>query len=67
MFHCDCYGSYGGYFFDFGRSRCIGDDPTAAQRGLLEAVLEAVETISADVRPGVTADDLYRVGERWAA
>jgi len=67
MFHCDCYGSYGGYFFDFGRSRCIGDAPTAAQRGLMEAVLEAVETISAEVRPGVTADDLYRVGERWMA
>ena len=30
MFHVDCYGSYGGYFFDFARSRVVGDDPTAA-------------------------------------
>jgi Xaa-Pro aminopeptidase len=67
MFHCDCYGSYGGYFFDFGRSRCIGDNPTPRQRGLLEAVIEAVDTICAEVRPGVTGDDLYRVGERWMA
>ena len=29
LFHVDCYGSYGGYFFDFARSRCVGDDPTA--------------------------------------
>jgi Xaa-Pro aminopeptidase len=65
MFHADCYGSYGGYFFDFGRSRCVGDNPTPRQRGLLEAVIEAVETICAEVRPGVTAEELYRHGERW--
>jgi Xaa-Pro aminopeptidase len=67
MFHADCYGSYGGYFFDFGRSRCVGDNPTPRQRGLLEAVIEAVETICAEVRPGVTADELYHCGERWMA
>ena len=33
MFHVDCYGSYGGYFFDFARSRCRGrrSDPAAAR------------------------------------
>ena len=67
LFHADCYGSYGGYFFDFGRSRCVGDEPTGAQRGLMEAVIEAVDTICAEVRPGVTADELYRHGERWMA
>ena len=65
MFHADCYGSYGGYFFDFGRSRCVGDNPTGGQRAMLEAVIEAVETICAQIRPGVTADQLYRCGERW--
>lgn len=65
LFHADCYGSYGGYFFDFGRSRCVGDSPTAEQRALLEAVIEAVETICAEIRPGITADQLYRHGERW--
>jgi Xaa-Pro aminopeptidase len=67
LFHVDCYGSYGGYFFDFARSRCVGDDPTPEQRRLLEAVIEGVEAICAAVRPGMTADAVYRVGEEWMA
>jgi Xaa-Pro aminopeptidase len=65
LVHVDCYGSYAGYFFDFARSRCVGDEPTADQRALLESVIEAVETICAEIRPGVTAEDVYRVGARW--
>ena len=65
MFHVDCYGSYGGYFFDFARSRCVGDDPTAEQRSLLEAVIEGVETICAAIKPGLSAGDVYDVGARW--
>jgi Xaa-Pro aminopeptidase len=65
LFHVDCYGSYGGYFFDFARSRCVGDDPTSDQRDLLEAVIEGVEAICAAVEPGKTADDVFRVGEEW--
>jgi Xaa-Pro aminopeptidase len=65
LFHVDCYGSYGGYFFDFARSRCVGDEPTDDQRDLLEAVIEGVEVICAAIRPGMTADEVYRVGERW--
>ena len=67
LFHADCYGCYGGYFFDFGRSRCVGDEPTGAQRGLMEAVIDLVDTVCAEVRPGVTGDELYRHGERWMA
>jgi Xaa-Pro aminopeptidase len=67
LFHVDCYGAYGGYFFDFARSRCVGDQPTDAQRDLLESVIEGVETICAAVKPGMTADEVYRVGERWMA
>jgi Xaa-Pro aminopeptidase len=67
LFHVDCYGSYGGYFFDFARSRCVGDDPTADQRALLEAVIECVETICAAIRPGITAGDVYQVGADWLA
>jgi Xaa-Pro aminopeptidase len=65
LFHVDCYGSYGGYFFDFARSRCVGDEPTDLQRELLDGVIEGVETICAGVRPGITAGDVYRIGERW--
>jgi Xaa-Pro aminopeptidase len=65
MFHVDCYGSYGGYFFDFARSRVVGDDPTPAQRDLLEAVIECVETVCDAIRPGITAGDAYAVGDEW--
>jgi Xaa-Pro aminopeptidase len=67
MFHVDCYGSYGGYFFDFARSRCVGDDPSPEQRALLEAVIEGVEAICASIRPGMAAGEVYAVGERWMA
>jgi Xaa-Pro aminopeptidase len=67
LFHVDCYGSYGGYFFDFARSRCVGDDPTAEQRALLEAVIDCVETICAAIRPGMRAGDVYQVGAEWLA
>ena len=67
LFHVDCYGSYGGYFFDFARSRCVGDEPTPEQRELLEAVIEGVEVICNAIRPGLTADDVFRVGEAWLA
>lgn len=67
LFHVDCYGSYGGYFFDFARSRCVGDDPTDDQRALLDAVIEGVEEICAGIRPGMTGDEAFRIGERWMA
>lgn len=67
MFHVDYYGSYGGYFFDFARSRVVGDAPTQRQKELVEATIEAVETISSAIRPGMTAGDVYAVGAKWAA
>jgi Xaa-Pro aminopeptidase len=65
LFHVDCYGAYGGYYFDFARSRVVGDQPTAAQRELLEAVIECVETVCAGIRPGMTGGEVYRIGEEW--
>jgi Xaa-Pro aminopeptidase len=65
LFHVDCYGSYGGYFFDFARSRCVGDEPTSEQRALLEAVIEGVETICAGIEPGMTAGEVHRIGAEW--
>ncbi|MGH3042631.1 MAG: M24 family metallopeptidase, partial [Gaiellaceae bacterium] len=67
LFHVDCYGAYGGYFFDFARSRAVGDEPTDRQLKLLEAVIEGVETICASVKPGMTAGDVYRVANDWMA
>jgi Xaa-Pro aminopeptidase len=65
MFHVDFYGSYGGYFFDFARSRIAGDQPTAKQRQLIDATIEVVETICKAIRPGMTAGDVYAIGEEW--
>jgi Xaa-Pro aminopeptidase len=65
LFHVDCYGAYGGYFFDFARSRVVGDDPTSRQRELLEAVIECVEVICAAIQPGMTAGEVYDVGAEW--
>jgi Xaa-Pro aminopeptidase len=67
MFHVDCYGSYGGYFFDFARSRVVGDEPTGDQTNLLEAVIEVVETTCAQIRPGMTAGEIYDVADAWMA
>jgi Xaa-Pro aminopeptidase len=62
LFHVDCYGSLGGYFFDLARSRCVGDAPDAFQRQLLEAPIVIVEAICEQVRPGAIATDLAEVG-----
>jgi len=67
LFHVDCYGSYGGYFFDFARSRCVGDEPTGAQRSLLDAVIEGVEAICRGISPGMTAGEVHAIGAEWLA
>lgn len=63
LFHVDCYGAYGGYLFDFSRSRVVGDDPTDAQRALLESPIAVVEFVCAAIRPGMTGDEIYRLGD----
>jgi Xaa-Pro aminopeptidase len=65
MFHVDFYGSYGGYFFDFARSRVVGDQPSAQQRAMINATIEVVETICDGIRPGMTAGDVYAIGDDW--
>jgi Xaa-Pro aminopeptidase len=63
MFHVDCYGSVGGYFFDFARSRVVGDDPTPQQLELLEAPIRIVEQVCAYIKPGMTAGQVYAHAE----
>ncbi len=65
MFHVDCYGSYGGYFFDFARSRVVGDEPTQTQLNLLESVIAPVEVTCAAIKPGMTAGEVYAVADEW--
>jgi Xaa-Pro aminopeptidase len=67
LFHVDCYGAYGGYFFDFARSRVVGDEPTEEQRQLLEAVIECVETTCDQIKPGMTSGEIYDVAAAFLA
>lgn len=62
-FHMDCYGALGGYFWDFGRTRIIGDDPSATQVALVEAAIDVVGAVCTAIRPGVSASDVFRVGD----
>jgi Xaa-Pro aminopeptidase len=62
LFHIDFYGALGGYLFDLARSRCVGDEPTDEQRGLLEAAISGVDAVVAAVRPGLICEDLAKVG-----
>ena len=65
LFHMDYYGSYGGYYWDFARTRVVGDDPDDQQAALIDTVTGAVEHVCSLVRPGVTAGELYDSGARW--
>jgi Xaa-Pro aminopeptidase len=65
LFHFDCYGAYGGYLWDFGRTRVVGDRPTDEQRALVEATIEAVEVACSAVRPGVRAEQVYAEAAAW--
>jgi Xaa-Pro aminopeptidase len=65
FFHVDCYGCFGGYAWDFGRTRVIGDRPTDEQRSYLEAMIEAIETICDSIKPGKTAGEIGEVYLDW--
>ncbi|MDQ2853536.1 MAG: M24 family metallopeptidase [Chloroflexota bacterium] len=62
MFHMDCYGALAGYFWDFGRTRIAGDEPTDQQRALVEAAIGVVDAVCTAIRPGVTAAEAYAAG-----
>jgi Xaa-Pro aminopeptidase len=66
IFHMDTYGAVGGYFWDFGRCRVVGDEPTAAQLELIEANIAIVEAVCAAIRPGIQAREAHRAGAEEA-
>lgn len=67
LFHMDSYGSFGGYYWDFGRVRVVGDDPTPLQRRMMEANIAIVSAVAGAIRAGVRACDAYAAGEAVAA
>jgi Xaa-Pro aminopeptidase len=60
MFRLDLYGSVDGYCFDFGRSRVVGAEPSAAQAAVLDAARDPVLAGVDRVRPGATLGDVAR-------
>ena len=64
-FHADCYGAYGGYLWDFGRTTVVGGDPRDDQLVVLEASVGLVEHLAALVKPGMTATEVHRQGMQW--
>ncbi len=67
IFHMDTYGGVGGYFWDFGRCRVVGDQPSAAQVELIEANIAIVEAVCNAIRPGIRARDAHSAGADVAA
>jgi Xaa-Pro aminopeptidase len=65
LFHVDFYGSFGGYYWDFARTRVVGDDPTDEQAVLIDSVTSAVEHVCSLIGPNVTAGALYAGGCQW--
>lgn len=67
MFHMDTYGSFGGYYWDFGRVRVVGDEPTETQRRMMDANIAIVQAVCDAIRPGVRACDAHAAGAAVAA
>ncbi|MCC6611971.1 MAG: aminopeptidase P family protein [Anaerolineae bacterium] len=67
IFHVDCYGAFGGYLWDFGRLRFVGDEPTDLQRILQETTIEYIEYVCGAIKPGMTGDDVIKIGQAWLA
>ena len=66
-FHMDSYGAFGGYYWDFGRVRVVGDDPSPKQREMMEANIDIVQAVCDAIRPGVRACDAHAAGAAVAA
>ena len=65
LLRVDGFGPVRGYGCDMARSTCVGAEPTAAQRVVLEDAVGLIEAMIAAVRPGVTHEHVHDVGTRW--
>lgn len=67
IFHVDCYGMFGGYLWDFGRTRVVGSAQTEAQEALITAAAEGVTFLSNIIEPGLTGNEIYARARTWLA
>jgi ectoine hydrolase len=66
-FHMDSYGAFGGYYWDFGRVRVVGDEPSTVQRRMMDANIDIVRAVCEAIRPGIRACDAHAAGAAVAA
>lgn len=64
MVKVDSFGAYAGYLWDFARTGIVGE-PNDRQAELADALIEGVHQICANIRPGSSGGELWRVGEEW--
>jgi Xaa-Pro aminopeptidase len=65
LFHLDSFGFLNGYQYDFGRGLVVGGNPSADQRAVVEATIEAVDRVIEVIRPGLRACDAYSVAHEY--
>jgi Xaa-Pro aminopeptidase len=65
LLRVDGFGPIAGYGCDLARSTCVGAEPTAEQRTVLEHAVEFVDTLLDAVRPGVTHAAIHDLGVRF--
>jgi len=53
-----------GYWLDPGRTAVVGRRPTVEQKDLIEAAQEIVDSVIAEVRPGIRVTEVAAIGER---
>ncbi|MFQ5912872.1 MAG: M24 family metallopeptidase [Nitrospinota bacterium] len=63
--HVDAWGPVECYYTDLVRSTIVGRKPSEAQREVLEAPIDLVESIIEIIKPGITVNEMYQRGSSW--
>ena len=68
MFHAWIEGPiYHGYWLDPGRTAVCGGRPSAEQKRMIETLVDMMERMMAEIRPGVRVKDVGLLGDRLTA
>jgi Xaa-Pro dipeptidase len=65
LVHPDNYGYVNGYIYDIVRTRVVGDQPVDWQKEIIEGAAGCVREVIGQLKPGVTAGELFDVGKRY--
>jgi Xaa-Pro aminopeptidase len=65
LFHADFYGAYGGYLWDFARTRIVGNPVSSEQESLINLAIGAVDAMCERIHPGMRGGELYDYCIDW--